>query len=262
MDFALEDKKALVLGSSRGLGYATARQLSLEGVSVAINGRNAETLRLSAQTISGESKSSVFPIPGDATTQDDPQRIVYEATAALGGLDILVTNAGGPPAGSFESVTDAQWISAFNSCLMVHVRTIRAALPYLKRSPTPSILLITSVSIKQPMPNLILSNSVRAATGGLTKSLSFEFAPYGIRVNTIQPGLIDTERITELNTYQSQKSGLSIEEIRDNQAKSIPLGRIGSPEEFGKVAAFLVSPAASYITGAFVPVDGGSLKGW
>ncbi|HMN10791.1 MAG TPA: SDR family oxidoreductase [Bellilinea sp.] len=262
MDLQLNGKKALILGSSRGLGFATAHKLAAEGAAAVLNSRDSAKLSEAVERIKAETGAEAFGIPGDSTKPNFAELLVTSAVEHLGGLDILVTNSGGPPAGTFETVTEQDWLNAIDGCLMVHVRAIRAALPYLKLSKNPAILTITSVAIKQPNPVLVLSNSVRAATGGLTKSLSLEFAKYGIRVNSILPGLIDTERIAELNEYRAENSNLSLDQIQTEQAQSVPLGRIGSPEEFGATAAFLVSPAASYITGAFVQVDGGSLKGW
>jgi len=179
----------------------------------------------------------------------------------LGGLDILVTNSGGPPAGLFETLDEAAWQKAVDLSLMSHVRLIRAALPHLRQSKAASVLTVTSYSVKQPIPNLVLSNSVRSATIGLTKSLALELGREGIRFNSILPGWTETERVVELMTFRARQNGTTVEEEIAKQSKESPLGRMGRPEEFGRAAAFLVSPAASYITGVMLNVDGGMYKG-
>jgi 3-oxoacyl-[acyl-carrier protein] reductase len=186
---------------------------------------------------------------------------VAETVRALGGLDILVTNAGGPPAGAFESFDEAAWQKAVELSFMSHVRLIRAALPYLRQSSAASVLTVTSYSVKQPIPNLVLSNSIRAATVGLTKSLALELGREGIRFNSILPGWTETERVTELMSFRAKQNKTTVEEEIARQSKDSPLGRMGRPEEFANAAVFLVSPAASYITGVMLTVDGGMYKG-
>jgi 3-oxoacyl-[acyl-carrier protein] reductase len=261
MDLGLKGKRALVTGSSRGLGFATARLLSEEGAQVAVNSRAQESAAQAAETIAHQTGGQVTGLSGDVSAADVPERLVREAAASLGGLDILITNAGGPPAGPFERFDDAAWQKAIDLSLMSHVRLIRAALPYLRRSPAASVLTITSYAVKQPIPNLILSNSIRAATVGLTKSLALELGKEGIRFNSILPGWTETERVTELMTARAQANGTTVEEEIARQAQESPLGRVGAPEEFARAAAFLVSPAASYITGVMLTVDGGMFKG-
>jgi 3-oxoacyl-[acyl-carrier protein] reductase len=261
MDLQLKDKCALVTGSSHGLGYATALQLAKEGCRVAINSRDQKQATAAAERITSESGSLAIGLAGDLTKPEIPAWLVNEATRLLGGLDILVTNAGGPPSGTFESFDEATWQKAIDLSLMSHVRLIKAALPYLKQSKAASVLTVTSYSAKQPIPNLVLSNSVRAATIGLTKSLALELGREGIRFNSILPGWTETERVTELMTFRAKQNGTSMEEEIAKQSADSPLGRIGKPEEFGRAAAFLVSPAASYITGVMLGVDGGMYKG-
>ncbi len=174
MDLQLKDKCALVTASSRGLGYATALGLAREGCRVAINGRDEARVTAAAQAIATETGTQVIALPGDVSDPEVPARLVRETVLAFGGLDILITNAGGPPAGSFESFDEAAWQKNIDLTLMSHVRLIQAALPYLKQSRTASVLTITSYSVKQPIPNLVLSNSIRAATVGLTKSLALD----------------------------------------------------------------------------------------
>jgi 3-oxoacyl-[acyl-carrier protein] reductase len=261
MDLHLKDKRALVTGSSRGLGYATALALAKEGCKVAINSRDEAKITAAALKISAETGGHILGLAGDVGDPDLPARLVNEAARLLGGLDILITNAGGPPSGSFESFNEAAWQKAVDLSFMSHVRLIKAALPFLRQSKAASVLTITSYSVKQPIPNLVLSNSIRSATIGLTKSLALELGREGIRFNSILPGWTETERVMELMTFRAKQNGTSVEEEIARQSKDSPIGRMGSPEEFANAAVFLVSPAASYITGVMLTVDGGMYKG-
>lgn len=261
MDLQLAGKIALVTGASRGLGFATALLLAQEGADVVINSRVPENLSAAASLIEQSTSQSVVALPGDVTDPSIPSKLMESITARCGRLDILVCNAGGPPPGAFESFDDAIWQKAVEMSFLSQVRLIRAALPLLKQSGAASILTITSMSVKQPILNLVLSNSIRAATVGLTKSLALELGKFGIRVNSILPGWTQTERVTELMTNRAKANGTSIEEEIKKQAAESPLGRIATPEEFANAAVFLVSPAASYLTGVMLPVDGGMLKG-
>ncbi len=261
MDLQLKDKRALVTGASRGLGYAVALGLAREGCRVAVNSRDAAKISAAAEKISRETGTQVSGIAGDLTDPAVPARLVEEAVRLLGGLDILVTNAGGPPAGAFESFDEAAWQKAVELSFLSHVRLIRAALPHLKQSKAASVLTVTSYSVKQPIPNLVLSNSVRAATVGLTKSLALELGAAGIRFNSILPAWTETERVIELMTFRARQNGTTVEEEIAKQSRESPLGRMGTPQEFANAAVFLVSPAASYITGVMLTVDGGMYKG-
>lgn len=261
MDLKLQGKKALILGASRGLGFATARGLALEGVDVAINSRDSGKLAAATVVIKQAGGEQCFAIPGDISEPAFAPQLVSQAVNLLGGLDLLVTNAGGPPAGSFEEFDEATWEQAVQLSFLSHVRVIRAALPALRESPAASVLTITSYSVKQPIPNLVLSNSIRAATVGLTKSLALELGSQGIRFNSILPGWTQTERVSELMAFRSQKSGRSIQAEIDLQMADSPLGRMATPEEFANAAVFMLSPAAGYITGVMLPVDGGMYKG-
>jgi len=261
MDLGLKDKRALVTGSSRGLGYATAYLLAKESCKVAINGRDEGKIRGIAEQVNRETGTQVIGLAGDVSLPDVPAKLVEQTVEALGGLDILVTNAGGPPPGSFEIFDEAAWQKAVDACFMAHVRLIRAALPHLRESSAPSILTVTSFTVKQPLANLVLSNSVRLATVGLTKSLALELGKDGIRLNSILPGWTVTERVNELMISRAKNNNSTMEEEFTKQSADIPLGRMGQPEEFAKAAAFLVSPAASYITGVMLNVDGGIVKG-
>jgi 3-oxoacyl-[acyl-carrier protein] reductase len=261
MDLGLKDKIALVAGASRGLGYATALGLAREGCRVVINGRDAARIKTAAEKIHAQTGAQVIGLAGDVGLPDVPEKLIRQTVEAFGGLDILVCNAGGPPAGAFESFDEAAWQKAIDLSLMSHVRLIRAALPHLRQSKAASVLTVTSYSVKQPIPNLVLSNSIRAATAGLTKTLALELGPAGIRFNSILPGWTETERVTELMTFRAKQNGTTVEEEIAKQSKESPLGRMGRPEEFANAAVFLVSPAASYITGVMLTVDGGMYKG-
>ena len=261
MNLQLEGTKALVTGASQGLGYATARGLAQEGCNVAINSRNPQKLISAAQNIENETKSKVIAIPGDLTNANFVSELLRKTIKTLGGLDLLVTNTGGPPAGKFEAFNEDDWRQAVELSFLSHVRLIREALPYLQQSQAPSVLTITSITVKQPLPNLILSNSVRMATAGLTKSLSHELGPQGIRFNSILPGWTKTERVQNLMEYRAQLNHTDSEKEFQKQASAIPLGRMGTTEEFANAAVFLLSPAANYITGVMLQVDGGLYSG-
>jgi len=261
MDLGLRGLNALVTGASRGLGFATAIGLAKEGCRLAINARSPDRLASAVAQIKDETGAIVIGLPGDIADVNTPASIVSDAVSGLGGLDLLVTNAGGPPAGSFESFEDDSWQMAIDLSLMSHVRLIRAALPELRKSQAASVLTITSYSIKQPIPNLVLSNSIRSATAGLTKSLALECGSDGIRFNSILPGWTETERVVELMTVRAQNNGTSVEEEIRKQASQSPFKRMAKPGEFANAAVFLLSPAASYITGVMLTIDGGMYKG-
>jgi 3-oxoacyl-[acyl-carrier protein] reductase len=255
MDLGLNGKCALVTGASRGLGFATARVLAAEGVRVVLNSRDEIKLKAAAEKI------GALAVAADITESGAVERVIAETVEKLGGLDILITNAGGPPSGAFESFDDATWQKAIDLSLMSHVRLIRAALPHLRRSDAAAVLTITSYSVKQPIPNLVLSNSIRAATVGLTKTLALELGQDGIRFNSILPGWTETERVTELMAFRAGKNGTTLAEEMRKQAAESPFGRMARPDEFANPAVFLVSPAASYITGVMLTVDGGMYRG-
>jgi len=261
MDLKLKGRTAFVAGSSRGLGYAVARGLLNEGCKVAINGRNPASMEAAAKKLRAETGGEVFPMGGDVAEPAIPVQLIDSTQKAFGSLDLLVTNAGGTPAGQFEKIEDELWQKGIELSLMSHVRLIRAALPYLKASKIGSVLTITSYSVKQPIPNLVLSNSIRAATVGLTKTLALEIGNAGVRFNSILPGWTDTERVYELMSSRARQNETSVDAEIAVQMKESPLGRLATPEEFANVAVFLLSPAASYVTGAMLSVDGGMVKG-
>lgn len=261
MDLQLRGKRALVTGASRGLGYAVARGLACEGCQLVIVSRDRERILHAAHTIAEETGAQTWGLSGDVSEVATPARLVEESVRLLGGLDLLVTNAGGPPAGAFESFSEEDWRRAIDLSFLSHVRLIRAALPHLRLSSAASVLTITSYAVKQPIPNLVLSNSVRAATVGLTKSLALELGAQGIRFNSILPGWTETERVRELMAFRARQNGTTIEEEFARQSRESPLGRMARPEEFANVAVFLLSPVAAYLTGLMVTVDGGMYKG-
>ena len=259
MDLGVDGKVALVAASSRGLGFATARQLVREGARAVICGRNEKSVNNAAHALQAESKHEhgAEGVVADVTVPADVERLIAYTVKTFGGLDILITNAGGPPGGTFDSVDMGQWEKGVELTLLSAVRLIRAALTHLRESEVPSILTITSFSVKQPVAGLLLSNSLRPAVVGMTKTLSQELSADGIRVNSILPGWTRTERVDELMDYRAEVNNTTAEEELANVAAGIPLGRMAEPEEFGRVAAFLVSPAASYVTGVTVEVAGG-----
>ncbi len=261
MDLGLKDKRALITGASRGLGYAAGLTLAKEGCRVAVNSRSADRIKAAAERIRNESGTQAIGLAGDVSDAQTAQALIDAAVESLGGLDILIINAGGPPAGAFEALDDSAWQSAVETSFLGHVRLARAALPHLRKSSAASVLSVTSFTVKEPIINLVLSNSIRAATVGLMKSLALELGREGIRFNAILPGWTETERVQDLMNFRAQSNHSTIEAETAKLAADIPLGRLGRPQEFGNAAAFLISPAASYIHGTALAVDGGWIKG-
>jgi 3-oxoacyl-[acyl-carrier protein] reductase len=250
-----------VTAASKGLGKAVAEQLAQEGALVAICARGGERLSATATEIESRTGQQVLPIKADVSDPDDVQSLIETVVERLGRLDLLVTNAGGPPPGQFLDLTPEDWEAATQLTLMSAVRLLYAAVPVMKEQNKGSVLAITSVTVKQPLPNLVLSNSVRLSIIGLIKTLADELAPYGIRVNGICPGWTRTGRVDQLLQDRALRQDTSPEEEAAKIAIDIPLGRMGTPEEFARAAAFLLSPAASYITGVSLLVDGGMHRG-
>lgn len=258
MDLQLINKTAFVAGSSKGLGLATAKSLLNEGANVAFNGRNIDELNRVFNSLQNKNNSIIAQ--GDVTNPGDCSRIIHQTVDRFEGLDILITNCGGPKPGKFEELDENDWMDGLKMSFLSHVYLIKTALPYLKQSISPSILTITSFTVKQPLQNMILSNSIRAATIGMTKTLANELGMFNIRVNSILPGWTSTDRVEELLNNRSKKSGVSFEKEKESITRLIPLNRMGTPDEFARAAAFLVSPAASYITGIMFSVDGGIIQ--
>lgn len=260
MDLGLQDKVALVVGATSGLGFAAAQTLAREGAKVIICGRTQDKLDDAVAQIESEG-GAVRGRVCDVTDPAQIDQLVAFAAEQWDGLDILITNAGGPPGGSFDSVEMEQWQDAINLTLMSAARLVKAALPHLRQSDAASILTITSVSVKKPIAGLLMSNVVRPAVIGLTKTLSQELGPENIRVNSILPGWTATDRVNYLFDYRAKQNGTDRESERGKVTQNIPLGRMAEPAEFGNVAAFLVSPAASFVNGMMMLVDGGEYPG-
>ena len=260
MDLGLRNKVALVAAASRGLGFAVAEELAAEGAPLVICSRKQETIYRVANEISEATGSDVLGIAADVSNPADVARLVNSAIERFGRIDILVTNAGGPPAGPFESFSLDQWEAATRLLLHSTVELARHVLPGMKDRRWGRILNVTSIAVKQPVDNLILSNSLRAAVTGFARTLANEVASYGITVNNIMPGYTRTERVEELSRMMAEKEGISAEAFVARWEKEIPMRRIGAPGEFAALAAFLVSERASYITGTSIPVDGGWIK--
>lgn len=261
MKLELKDKIALVTAASKGLGYATALGLSREGAKVAICARTATDIEDAAKRIRDETGGEVLALTADVTLSGDLLRIVTSTVQNFGGLQILVSNSGGPPPGTFETLDDAKWQVALDSTLLSTARLVQAALPHLKSAGWGRILVITSTSAKQPIPNLLLSNTLRAGIVGLCKTLSQEFAQYKITVNNVAPGSFDTDRLKHLYQRNAEAAGITLEEAKRQMEMKIPLGRLGNPEELANAMVFLASEAASYITGQTIVVDGGQTLG-
>ena len=263
MDLGLRGKKALITAASSGLGLATARELAADGAHVVICGRSRDRLDEALKQLRDELGDgiSIAGHVADVTKQEDVVGLVDFAVDTLEGLDILVTNAGGPPGGTFESIQLEDWRRGLDLTLMSAVYLIKMGLPHLKNSDSASVLTITSMSVKQPINNLHLSNVIRPAVIGLTKSLAQELGPNGIRVNSILPGWTMTERMAYILNHRAEANQSSVKDETEKVTKTIPLGRMADPAEFGKVAAFLVSPAASYVSGIMMLVDGGWYDG-
>ncbi|MEZ5418856.1 MAG: SDR family oxidoreductase [Vicinamibacterales bacterium] len=258
MDLKLTGKRALVLAASRGLGYATALGLAREGVSLVICSRDRARIDEAAARIRQETGARVEALVADVATSDEAERLVAHAVQALGGLDIVVHNAGGPPAGEFLAMTDEQWQKAFDQNLMSLVRLVNAAVPELKKAGGGRILTIASSSIKQPIPGLVLSNALRTGVWGLVKTLARELGPQQILINVVAPGRIQTERIEELDQAMATRRGVDLTQVKKESVASIPLGRLGTPEEFANLLVFLASDAGRYISGQAIIVDGGA----
>ncbi len=262
MDLGLKGKVAMVAGGSRGLGYAVAEALAREGARLSIASRDAGRLDAAAARLRDAGAEDVGATAADFRQAADIEAW-FDATAArFGGADLLFVNTGGPPPGPALSFDDAAWSGAVDLLLLSAVRMVRLAVPSMEARGGGSILFTTSSAVREPIPNLALSNVVRAATAALVKTLANELAPSGIRVNNIVPGRIDTDRVRELDAGRAQARGVTVDEQRATAERGIPLGRYGTPAEFGRMAAFLLSEASAYTTGAFVQVDGGLIRSW
>jgi 3-oxoacyl-[acyl-carrier protein] reductase len=252
MDLGLNDCRAFVAGASRGLGFACAKALADEGARVFICSRNAEELERAAARLGAAGYSAA-----DVSRPAEVARVVAEAIAALGGLDCLVTNAGGPPTAPFEKAGDGDWDIAYQLNLMSAVRLIRAALPALKASRRGRIVNLTGYGVKEPMTDLVVSDSIRAGVTVMAKTIASDLAPYGITVNNIAPGPILTDRLTDILSARAKRSGITPDEQFKRLAETIPVRRMGRPSEIGDLCAYLCSLQAGYLTGQTIVVDGG-----
>jgi 3-oxoacyl-[acyl-carrier protein] reductase len=260
MDLGLKGKVALVAAASRGLGRAVAEELAAEGASLILCSRDAGAINRTAIEIAKATGAAMLAEACDVAKPDDVARLVQSGIEHYGRIDILVTNAGGPPAGKFESLSQDQWEAATRLTLFSAIELARQVLPGMKERQWGRILNITSIAVKQPVDNLMLSNSLRAAVTGFARTLANEVATFGITVNNIMPGYTRTERVEELAGMMAEKEEITPAEFIARWEKEIPMRRLGEPREFAALAAFLVSERASYITGTSIPVDGGWIR--
>lgn len=260
MDLGLKNKIALVAAASRGLGRAVAEEFATEGASVVVCSRDTKSITQAAAEIAEKFGAHVLAVTADVTNPADVTRLVESANARFGRVDILVTNAGGPPAGRFENLTAQQWEEATKLTLFSAIDLTRQVLPAMRKRGWGRILNITSIAVKQPVENLILSNSLRAGLTGFARTLANEVAAEGVTVNNILPGYTRTERLEELAGMMATRQGTTPEAFMSKWEDEIPMQRVGNPREFAALAAFLVSERASYITGTSIPVDGGWIR--
>jgi 3-oxoacyl-[acyl-carrier protein] reductase len=260
MDLGIRGRVAIVAASSKGLGLAVAQTLAAEGANVAMCARNAETLDAAARQVAATGVN-VFHRPVDVTDYEQVRAFVADTVERFGRLDICVTNAGGPPSKGFLDVSVEEWRRAVELNLMSTIFFAREVIPHMQRAKWGRLVTITSVSIKQPIDGLILSNAVRAGATGLAKTLANEFGKDNILVNNICPGFTLTDRLADLGATISKARGITAEQAHALWTSNIPLGRLGRPEEFAATVAFLCSEQASYVTGTSIAVDGGFAKG-
>jgi 3-oxoacyl-[acyl-carrier protein] reductase len=260
MNLGLKGKVALLSASSRGLGRAVAEELAAEGASLVLCARGEEQLNATCEQIVNSTRANVLGVAADVAADGEAARVVRAAVERFGRVDILVTNAGGPPAGRFETLSLEDWDRATRLTLTSAIELTRAALSGMKERRWGRILNITSITVKQPVENLMLSNSLRAAVTGFARTLADEVAAYGVTVNNILPGYTRTERVEELALMMARKEGIAPEEFKARWESEIPMRRLGEPREFAALAAFLVSERAGYINGTSIPVDGGWIR--
>lgn len=251
----------MVGGASKGLGFAVARALAGEGARVSLASRDADAIQRAADTIAKETGGTAIATAGDLSKAEAIGAWHAATMKEFGGVDLLFANTGGPPAGTSLSFDDAAWQAAFESLLLSVIRAVRLVVPSMRARGGGAILVGTSSTVKEPVPNLALSNVMRSGVTSLVKTLSIELAPDKIRINTLLPGRISTDRLQQLDEINAKRAGIALDEQRHRAASAIPFGRYGQPEEFGRIGAILLSDAASYVTGASVQVDGGLIRG-
>ncbi len=261
MDLGLKTRVALVAASSQGLGKAVALGLAREGADLALCARSEKGLQAAADEIRSQTGSDILVRALDVTNHEQVQQFVADVMEEFGRLDICVANAGGPPSKSFAETTIDDWRKAADLNLMSTVYLAKETLPIMQQRRWGRFIAITSVTVKQPVEGLILSNSIRSGVNGLIKTLANEYGPYNVLVNNVCPGFTATARLMELAETLAARDGVEVAEIEGRWARQSPLGRVGQPEEFANLVVFLASDRASYITGASIPVDGGLIKG-
>jgi len=261
MDLGLRDRVALVAASSQGLGKAVALGLAREGARLALCARTQSTIEAAAEEIRAETGATVFARAVDVTIHEQVRAFVAETVARFGRLDICVANSGGPPSKSFAETGIADWHAAAELNLMSTVYLAKETLPHMQQQRWGRFIAITSVSVKQPVEGLVLSNSIRAGVSGLVKTLANEYGPSNVLVNNVCPGFTATARLMELANTLAAKQGVTPAEIESRWARGAPLGRVGQPEELANLVVFLASERASYITGTSIAVDGGAVRG-
>jgi 3-oxoacyl-[acyl-carrier protein] reductase len=261
MDLGLKNKVSMVGGASKGLGYAVARALAAEGARVSMSSRDKGAIEKAAATIASETGAEALPVAAELGSADAIAQWHKATVERFGGVDLLFANTGGPPAGPVLNFDDDAWRKNFELLVLSVIRLVRLVVPSMQSRGGGSILVGTSSSVKEPIPNLALSNVLRASVASLAKTLSLELAASHIRVNNLIPGRIATDRLQQLDEGNAKRAGISIDDQRKRIEATIPTGRYGAPDEFGRMAAFLLSDAAAYITGASVQVDGGLIKG-
>ncbi len=262
MDLGLTDKPVIVCASSAGLGKATALEFAREGARIMLCSRREGELQRAAADIKAATGREPGHLAVDLTRPADITRLVEVTLAAFGGVYALINNSGGPPSGGFDDLDDAAWQAAFELNLLSYIRTTRVVLPHFRRAGGGRIVNFTSSSVRSPIENLILSNTFRTGVMGLTKSLANELGPEGILVNLLGPGRIQTERVAGLDDLRAAHTGRTVEQVRAEACRKIPLGRYGTPDEFARLAVFLASPANTYVTGQALLVDGGMVKAY
>lgn len=260
MELGLKGKVALVTASSKGIGLGTAKVLAGEGMKVAISSRSEANLTKARDRIASETRADVLAVAADMSVREDLERLVEITSKKLGGVDVLVYNTGPPKAGTFGELTYSDWEEATKLLLLSAVTVTQAVLPHMKSKGWGRLIYITSSTLRQPIGNLVLSNTVRLGIAGLSKSLSRELAPHGITSNAIVQGYVRTDRMVHLVEDRAAKTGTSVEEAYKEMAKSIPLGRYAEPEEVGSLVAFIASEKGAYLTGGVFTIDGGLIS--
>ncbi len=259
MELGLKGRRALVTASSKGIGFAVAMMLAREGVNVIISSRSSENLKAASEKIRGETGSKVEWIAADLTLREDVERLAAQVLER-GGVDILVFNTGGPKPGRFMELGDRDWDLAYELLLMSAVKLCRLLAPAMVSKGWGRIVILTSIAIRQPEPDIALSNILRLSLAGLVKQLSIELSKHNVTVNGVMPGLTMTDRLRQYVEHVAEKEGVSARQVLEWMAGKTALGRVASPEEIASVVVFLASERASYITGAMIPVDGGRIK--